>query len=99
MADNNYSGSSTSYGDHTQYTTGNASNRYGNSEYFNNGDTGVRYGEVVHFTKSGGHSVDHGDVTYYYDKDGRETGKCIHNGNNHSYYGNCGPCTADSSDK
>lgn len=88
-----YNGSCTSYGDHTLYTGGNASNRYGDAEYFNNGDVGVTYGEVTYYN-SGGHSVKSGDVTYFYDKNGRETGKCIQNGNQRSYYGDCGPCTS-----
>lgn len=87
-----YVGSSVSYGSHTQYSGGNSGNRYGNSTYYSDGDVGNRYGEVVYF-KSGGHSVDNGDVMYYYDKNGRETGKCIRNGSSCSYYGDCGPHT------
>lgn len=94
MADD-YRGSSQSYGDYTSYTSGNASTRYGDTEYFNNGDVGQSYGDVTYYTQSGGRSVKNGDVTYFYDKDGRETGKCIQNGNQRSYYGDCGPCTSD----
>lgn len=96
MADgNNYSGSSNSYGNYTSYTTGNSSNRYGDTEYFNDGEVGQSYGEVTYFTKSGGHSVRSGDVTTFYNRDGYETGRCVHNGNNRTYYGDCGPCTSD----
>ena len=51
-------------------------------------------GDVVYY-QSGGYSVDHGDVTYYYDKNGQETGKCIRTAGSSSYYGECGPHTAD----
>lgn len=90
---NEYSGSSVRYGDHTLYSSGNASNRYGDTEYFNNDDAGTRYGDRVYY-KSGGYSVDSKDVTYYYDKNGKETGRCVHNGNSDSYYGVCGPHTS-----
>lgn len=97
MAEDNYSGSSHSYGDHTIYAN-NASTRYGDLEYFNNGDVGHISGNVTYYSQSGYHSKKNGDVTYFYDQNGREVGKSMRHGDHYSYYGDCGPCTA-STDK